>query len=114
MIGVLVVLIAIIVGAFFIGQQLVDIFLILAALTSLIAFALLGYAALQVVDLVKSLRGEVTVLVNTAQETLAEVQGTARFVNENVVSPVAHAAGYVSATRTAVKSFTEPLYKRRG
>ncbi len=114
-VGVLVVvIIGLIVGAFFIGQQLVDILLILAALTSLLAFALLGYAALQVVDLVKELRGEVTTLVNTAQETLTEVQGTARFVNDNVVAPVAKAAGVVSASRAAVKSFTEPLYKRRG
>jgi hypothetical protein len=120
-IGVVILLIILIVGSFFIGPQLVDIFLILAALVSLVAFALLGYAALQVVGLVKEVRGEVKILMNTAQETLAEVQGTAhfvqgtaRFVSENVVSPVAQAAGFVTATRATVKSFTEPLYKRRG
>ncbi len=107
-------LIALVVGAFFIGQQLVDIFLILAALTSLVAFALLGYAALQVVTLVREVKGEIQTLVSTAQDTMAEVQGTARFVNTSVVSPVAQAAGYVSATRATLKAFTEPLYKRRG
>lgn len=81
---------------------------------SLFAFAALGYAALEVVALVKELRGEVTTLVGTAQDTLAEVQGTARFVNNTVVSPVSQAAGFVSATRATVKAFTEPLYKRRG
>jgi hypothetical protein len=78
------------------------------------AFGLLGYAALQVVGLVKEIRGEVKTLMGTAQETMAEVQGTARFVNDTVVSPVAQAAGFVSATRATLKAFTEPLYKRRG
>ncbi|HEY8686945.1 MAG TPA: hypothetical protein VIO57_15185 [Chloroflexota bacterium] len=81
---------------------------------SLSAFALLGYAALQVVGLVKEVRGEVKTLIGTAQETLGEVQGTARFVNESVMGPVAQVAGFVSATRATLKSFTEPLYKRRG
>jgi hypothetical protein len=96
------------------GQAVVDIFVLIALLVSLIAFALLGYAALQVAGLVKEVRGEVKTLIGTAQETMHEVQGTARFVNESVVSPVAQAAGFVKATRASLKSFTEPLYKRRG
>jgi hypothetical protein len=96
------------------GQAVVDVFVLIALLVSLSAFALLGYAALQVVGLVKEVRGEVKTLIGTAQETIADVQGTARFVNESVVNPVAQAAGFVSATRATLKSFTEPLYKRRG
>lgn len=92
--------------------MLVDIFLILAALISLAAFGCLGYAAIQIVRVVREVRGEITTLVNAAQETLTEVQGTARFVSDGVVSPVAQAAGWVSAIRGALKSFTEPLYKR--
>lgn len=88
--------------------------MIIAALFSLIAFALLGYAALQIVALVKEVRGEVKLLIDNAHDTMTEVQGTARFVSNSVVSPVAQAAGFVSATRATVKSFTEPLYKRRG
>jgi hypothetical protein len=86
---------------------------ILAALTTLAAFACLGYAALQVVGLVRELKGEVKTLVATAQETLGEVQGTARFVSDTVVSPVSQAAGWMSAARATVKAFTEPLYKRK-
>jgi len=92
----------------------VDVFVLLVLLVSLAAFGLLGYAALQVVGLVKEVRGEVKTLIGTAQETMAEVQGTAHFVNESVVSPVSQVAGFVSATRATLKSFTEPLYKRRG
>jgi hypothetical protein len=108
----LLVIAGLIVGAFYIGQQLVDIFLIVTALFSLIAFGLLGYAAMQVVGLVKEVKGEVKGLVDTAQETLADVQGTARFMSDSVVTPVAQAAGFVSAIRGALKAFTEPLFKR--
>lgn len=93
--------------------------MILAALFSLLAFAALGYAALQVVALVKEVRGEVQTLIASAQETLTEVKGTARFVNQNVVAPVNQAAAYVNTARQTVKAagdtikaFTEPLYKR--
>jgi hypothetical protein len=105
--------IAIIVGAFGIGQQLVYIALISTALVSLFAFAALGYAAIQIVGLVQEVRGEVKMLIGTAQETITEVRGTARFMSDNVVQPVTRAAGFVSATRATLKSFTEPLYKRR-
>ncbi|MGI8827551.1 MAG: DUF948 domain-containing protein [Chloroflexota bacterium] len=94
--------------------------LVVAAVVSLIAFALLGYAALQVVGLVQEVRGEVKTLMGSAQETFTEVRGTvrfandtARFVGDNVVQPVTQAAGFVSATRATIKAFTEPLYKRR-
>lgn len=93
---------------------MVDIFIILAAVSSLVAFALLGYAAMQVVDLVKEVRGEVHTLMGTAQETMTEVKGTARFISDNLVQPVSQAVGFVSAARATAKSFTEPLYKRRG
>lgn len=87
--------------------------LILTAAVSLVAFALLGYAALQIVDLVRDVRGEVKTLVGSAQETMTEVQGTARFVNDTVVQPVSRAAAFASATRATIKAFTEPLYKGR-
>lgn len=108
----LVVLIALIVGAFFIGQILVDIFVILAALTSLIAFALLGYAAWTVVGLIKEIRGDVKTLVGSAQDTMTEVRGTARFVSDTVVTPVSEAVSFLSAARATAKSFTEPLYSK--
>lgn len=100
------------IGAFFDGQLIVDIMLILAALFSLIAFALLGYAAVQVIGLVKEVRGEIHTLVGTAQDTMNEVRGTARFVSDTVVQPVSEAVGFVSAARATARSFTEPLYKK--
>jgi hypothetical protein len=110
---VLILLVGVVVASFFIGQTLVDIFVILAALVSLTAFALLGYAAIQIVGLVKEVRGEVQTIMSTAKETLGEVQGTARFVGDNVVGPAAQAAAFMSAARATLRSFTEPLYKRK-
>lgn len=86
--------------------------LIVVAFTSFVAFALLGYAALQIVGLVKELRGEVQTLIGTAQETLTEVRGTAQFVSDTVVHPVSQTVGMVNALRATLKAFTEPLYKR--
>lgn len=108
-----VLILVLIVASFWIGQYLVYIFLILAALVSLVSFALLGYAALQIIGLVQEIRGEVHVLVGTARETMTEVQGTARFVSDNVVQPVSQAVGFLSAARATARAFTEPLYKRR-
>lgn len=87
--------------------------MILAALASLGAFILLGYAALEVVGLVKEVRGEVQTLVGSARDTMTEVRGTAQFMSDNVVHPVSQAVGFVSAARATAKAFTEPLYKRR-
>ena len=109
----MVLLVILVVAAIFNAQALIDVLLILVAVTSFAAFALLGYAAMQVVALVKEVRGEVTILVGTAQETLTEVQGTVRFMSESVVQPATHAMAWANATRVTVKSFTEPLYKRR-
>src|SRR5690348_6833040 len=77
-----VLVLALIVASFWIGQVLVYIFIILAALFSLISFALLSYAALQIIQLVQEVRGEVNTLVGTARETMTEVQGTARFMSD--------------------------------
>ncbi len=112
LVALLVVLILLIVGAFFDGQLIVDIMLILAALFSLLAFGLLGYAALVIVGLAKEVRGEVKTLVGTAQDTMNEVRGTVRFVGDSVVQPVSEVAGFVSAARATAKSFTDPLYKK--
>jgi hypothetical protein len=108
-----VVFIGIVVACFFIGQVLVDIALILAALVSLISFALLGYAAIQVVQLVRDVRAETQVLAGTARESLGEIQGTARFINESIIAPVSQTAAFVAATRAILKSLTEPLYRRK-
>jgi predicted membrane protein len=94
------------------GRVMVYLFVIFAALFSMTAFGFLAYAAIQVIGLVREVRGEVKTLVGTAQDTMNEVRGTARFISETVVEPVSTAASWVSATRATAKAFTEPLYKK--
>lgn len=113
-VGAVVLLIVLAILSFFIGAILVDIFLIIVALLSLTAFGLLAYAAIQVIGLVQEVRAELGTLVGTANDTLSEVRGTARFVSDNVVQPVSRTVAFVSATRATLRAFTEPLYKRRG
>jgi hypothetical protein len=113
LLGLVVVIAGLIVLAFLNGQLVVDIVVILAALFSVIAFALLGYAAIQVMGLVKEIRAEAKGLIGTAQETMTELRGTAQFVGDTVVQPVAQTVGFVNAARATLKAFTEPLYKRR-
>jgi hypothetical protein len=99
--------------AFVLGQTLVDIMVILVALFSFLVFALLGYAAWQIVGLVKDVRGEVDMLIGATKETLTEVRGTARFVGETVIGPATRAAGFMSMARAVLRSFTEPVTNRR-
>jgi hypothetical protein len=67
---------------------------------------------MQVVGLVREVRAEVQTLAGTALESLAEIQGTARYVNDSVVRPVSTVAAWVAAARATLRAFTEPLYKR--
>lgn len=107
-----IVLIALIVASFWIGAILVDIFLILVALASLAAFALLGYAAWQIIGLVKEVRGEVQTLMTTAQDTMNDVRGTARFISDELVTPVSKTVQVVSGVRATARALTEPISKR--
>ncbi|MGH2448615.1 MAG: hypothetical protein ACRDFS_08440 [Chloroflexota bacterium] len=100
--------------SFFIGQILVDIFLIIAAVFSLTVFGLLGWAAWEVIALVREVRGEVKIVLGTAQETLTEVRGTAHFVSDAVVQPISLAVGFATAARATARALTEPISRLRG
>lgn len=95
-------------------KAILDIILILSALASLIAFAVLGYSGLLIYRLVKNVKGEVTLASDTAKETLHEVQGASRFVGSSIVRPAARAAGYATAIRATVRALTEDVVKRPG
>lgn len=93
-------------------HAIADVILILAALLSLVAFAFLAYAGWTVFQLVKSAKGEITVLSGTAKESLGEVQGTAHYVSESIVKPATTAFGYVTAVRATLKALTEEVVKK--
>ena len=62
--------------------------LFIAAILSLVAFALLVVVALEIRDLVKQIKNEVLPLIGTAQQTVKTVQGTSEFVTSGLVKPL--------------------------
>jgi hypothetical protein len=62
--------------------------LLIAAVLSLIAFALLVMVALEIRDLVKQIKNEVIPMISTAQQTVKTVQGTSEFVSTGLVKPL--------------------------
>ena len=65
-----------------------DIAIIVLALESIVIGVLLAVLVIQVIRLVKLLREEVLPILNSTQETVSTVRGTASFVSDHVVQPV--------------------------
>lgn len=67
----------------------------------------LGLAARALIGTARRLlRDEVTPLVNSAQQTVYTVKGTATFVSEKAASPIIRVYGVVSGARRAVSVIT--------
>ncbi|MBC7249424.1 MAG: hypothetical protein H5T62_04000 [Anaerolineae bacterium] len=79
-----------------------DVFIIVLALESSILI-------FQIQNLTRLLQEEIKPILDSTNETVSTVRGTATFVSENVVSPMIEAASYVSA----VKKVFELLFPRR-
>jgi methyl-accepting chemotaxis protein len=62
--------------------------LLIAAILSLIAFALLVVVALEIRDLIKQIKNEVMPVIGSAQQTVKTVQGTSEFVSSGLVKPL--------------------------
>ncbi len=70
----------------------VDSVVILVALVSLIALTLIATLALEVLGLVRQVRGEITPLLDQARETVRAVHGTTAFVRTGLVKPAIQTA----------------------
>lgn len=93
-------------------QGIADVILILAAISSLIAFAFLGYAALSIVRLVRNVKGEVNVVSTTAQDAMSEARATGRFASESIVKPAALAVGYFTGVTATLKALSEDVRRK--
>jgi len=80
-----------------------DVFIIVLALESIVVGALLSILIFQIQNLTRLLQEEIKPILDSTNETVSTVRGTATFVSENVVSPVIEAAGYVSAARKVLE-----------
>ena len=79
-----------------------DIAIIILALESIVIGALLAILVFQVIRLIRMLRHEVMPILDSTQETVSTVRGTADFVSDHVVQPVVKVASYTAGLRQAV------------
>ena len=78
-----------------------EMFLLLLAL--LIVTVVVGLSARTLFSTVRGLvNGEVTPLVSSARQTVNNVRGTTKFINETAVSPIIRLYGFFAAIRRVV------------
>jgi len=91
--------------------------LVLAAILSLVGFALLVMVALEIRDLVKQIKEEIMPLIGSAQQTVKTVQGTSEFVSSGLVKPlitsVSVTAGVAKTVQVLSGSLTRSLKRAR-
>jgi hypothetical protein len=80
-----------------------DVFIIVLALESIVVGTLLSILIFQIHNLTRLLKEEIKPILDSTNETVSTVRGTATFVSENVVSPMIEAASYVSAARKVLE-----------
>jgi hypothetical protein len=79
-----------------------DLSIVVVALESLVIGILLMVLIVQVIRLTRLLRDEVLPILNSTQETLSTVRGTATFVSGQVVQPAVKVASYAAGARHAL------------
>ncbi len=79
-----------------------DIAIIVLAVESIVIGILLAVLVVQVIRLVRLLREEVLPILNSTQETVSTVRGTATFMSDHLVQPIVKASSYAAGARQAV------------
>lgn len=79
-----------------------DIAIIVLAVESIVIGILLAILVIQVIRLVKLLREEVLPILNSTQETVSTVRGTATFMSDHLVQPIVKVSSYAAGARQAV------------
>ncbi len=79
-----------------------DIAIIIVAFESIVIGILLAILVIQVIRLVRMLRNEVLPILNSTQETVGTVRGTATFVSDHLVQPVVKVSSFTTGVRKAV------------
>lgn len=81
-----------------------DIAIVLLALESVVIGVLLALTLVQIRKLVRLLRDEIAPMLDSANETINTVHGTASFVSDTVVNPLIKATSYSVGTLRALQS----------
>jgi hypothetical protein len=95
-------------------QTILDIVIILVALTSFIALALIAVLVLEVIGLVRQVRGEIKPLIEQAQQTVRTVQGTTEFVSAGLLKPAIQTASIAAGVARTISVLRSGVIRPRG
>jgi hypothetical protein len=90
-----------------------DLFIIVLALESLVIGTALVILIYQLIVLTRMLRDDVKPMIESTQETLNTVKGTATFVSQQVTTPAIAASGYITGIGRALSVMVALLPRRR-
>jgi len=90
-----------------------DLFIITLALESLVIGTLLVILIYQLIVLIRMLRDDLKPMIESTQETLNTVKGTATFVSERVTKPAIAASGYAAGISRSIGVLIAMLPRRR-
>jgi hypothetical protein len=81
-----------------------DLSIIIVAFETIVVNILLAILIIQVTRLVRMLRDEVLPILNSTQEAVGAVRGTATFMSDHVVQPVVKVASFSAGARRAIST----------
>jgi hypothetical protein len=90
-----------------------DLFIIVLAFESLIIGTLLVILVYQLITLTRMLRDELQPMIESTQETLNTVKGTATFVSQRVTKPAITASGYAAGIARSLRVLAAMLSRPR-
>jgi hypothetical protein len=90
-----------------------DLFIIFLALESLAIGTLLVILTFQLIMLIRLLRDDIKPMLESTQETMNTVKGTANFVSDQVTKPAIAASGYFSGVARSVSVLLDMLPRNR-
>ena len=79
-----------------------DLAIIIVAFEIIVVNILLSILIIQIIRLSRMMRDEVLPILNSTQETVGTVRGTATFVSDYVVQPVVKVASFSAGARRVV------------
>jgi hypothetical protein len=91
-----------------------DMFIIVLAFQSLVIGTVLLILVYQLITLTRMLRDELIPMIESTQETLNTVKGTATFVSQRVTKPAIKASGYIAGIGRSIGVVVAMLPRRRG
>jgi hypothetical protein len=90
------------------AEKIRDIFIIFMAFESILIGAALVILAIQLAVLINLLQNEIKPILDTTNEAISTIRGTADFLSGNLVEPVIKLNEYVAALRKIVSFFRLP------